>query len=199
MREFKREIYFKDGFCESAYRIYVLAHPVTGDIFYVGQTKKPLCDRLYGHITAAKGKSDKFRNEEKDKCIMDLLNAGLRPIIKEIEKIKPVSYIEFLEISEREVAWMKILKERGCLVLNVIGLRIPQLNAKYLIYLEQLENKSVDIKYYYCGIDKNGEKLYHKERIIRDGGYWIEDRVPIVNSYNPFSNPIFRKKMGLEA
>lgn len=197
MKHFTEDTYAKNGYFDKEYRIYGIKHPTTDEIFYVGQTRKPLSDRLHGHIKAAQGKFEKFKNEQKDAYILNIIKGGLRPKMICLEKIKPKSFIDFLEITEREVQWMKTLKKDGHKLLNIIGLKIPHLNAKYLIYLEQLEEMSVDKKYYYCGEDGNGNDLYDKNRILKDGGVWVDDKIPIINKYNPFENERFLKKMGI--
>lgn len=195
MKAYTKENYHGDGF-QVKERIYVLKNRLTNEIFYIGRTKKPLTDRLHGHISAAKGKSDKFTNAIKDEYIRNLINNGNKPCIEAIEVIIPISFIEYLEIAERELYWMRHFQDAGCLVMNIIGLRIPQPNAKYLWYLEMISKKSVPAEYYYCGKDKYGNNLYHKERILADGLQWIED-LPIKEQYNPYNNWRWKLKVGL--
>lgn len=197
MREYTKEIYFKDGF-QVKERIYVLKNPMTNEIFYIGRTKKPLSDRLHGHISAAKGKSDKFTNAIKDAYIRDLIKSGVKPKIGGIETIIPISYIEYLEIAEREIYWMRHFQEKGCLIMNIIGLRISQPNAKYLWYLEMKRKKSVPNEYYFCGTDIAGVNLYDKERLLSDGMYWYEDAKEYTERYNPYNNWRWKLKVGLQ-
>lgn len=197
MKAYTKESYFKGGF-QVMERIYVLRHPETRDVFYIGKTKKPLSDRLHGHISAAKGKSEKFRNTIKDEYIMGILATGKKPLIETVEKIVPISFIESLEIAEREIYWMKHFQSRGYSIMNIMGLKVIQPNAKYLFYLESKEKGSVPAEYYFCGYDKEGNGLYHKERILIDGLYWAEPIPVITKEYNPYNNPIWRKKMGIE-
>lgn len=200
MKAFTKESYFEGGYQVSE-RIYVLKHPDNQQIFYIGRTRKPLCDRLHGHIQAAKGKHDKFTNSIKDEYIRGILATGKKPLIETVEKITPISYIEFLEIAEREIHWMKHFKERGCMVMNIIGLKVPQPNAKYLWYLDCKEKRSVPAEYYFCGRDRSGNALYHKERVLTDGLQWIDDPPPTppTPKYNPFLNQRWRMKVGLDS
>jgi hypothetical protein len=177
MKVYTKENYHSGGF-QDKYKIYVLKNPKTGEIFYVGQTRKPLTDRLWGHIAAAKGKSEKFRNEIKDAYILEMLQGGGRPVIESVETIIPISYIGQLEIPEKEIAWMNKLKMEGHDLLNIMGLRVKQPNAKYILYLEALEKKSVPAKYYYSGKDIIGEPLYHRERILADGLSFGDEPAP---------------------
>lgn len=195
MIEYTKSNYFSDGF-QVKERIYVLKNRITNEIFYIGRTKKPLCDRLHGHISAAKGKSDKFTNAIKDEYIRQLLSSGNKPKIEEVETIVPISYIEYLEIAERELYWMKYFKDQGCLIMNIIGLRIPQPNAKYLWYLEMKQKGRVPLDYYFCGKDKYGNSLYHKDRMVSDGMNWIEENK---STYNPYDNWRWKLKVGITA
>jgi len=131
-----------------------------------------------------------------------LIASGNKPTIEPLETITPISFIEFLEIAEREIYWMKYFKENGSAVMNIMGLKIVQPNAKYLWYLDCKERGvGIPVEYYYCGKDKDGNSLYHKERIISDGMKWEDDiePKPPIHKYNPFNNPIWMKKMGLTA
>lgn len=196
MIEYTKENYFEGGF-QVKERIYVLKNRLTDEIFYIGRTKKPLTDRLHGHISAAKGKSDKFTNAIKDEYIRQLIKKDNKPKIEEIEVITPISYIEYLEIAEKELFWMRYFKEKGCLIMNIIGLRIPQPNAKYLWYLETKEKWSVPIEYYFCGRDVRGQNLYHKKRMIEDGMGWTEEPIIVRDNYNPYNNWRWKLKVGL--
>jgi len=196
MKAYSKEEYFEGGY-QITERIYILKDPRTESVFYIGKTKKPPCDRLHGHIAAAKNKNGKFRNNIKDALIREIIASGSKPTITMIESLTPISYIEYLEIPEREIYWMKKFKEEGHPLMNIMGLRIPQPNSEYLWYLECRARRSVPEKYYYCGKDKDGNSLYDKERMINDGLEWIQESVTVKKSYNPYNNSIWRKKMGL--
>lgn len=198
MKAYTKESYFTGGF-QVTERIYTLSHPTTKEIFYIGKTKKPLSDRLWGHIAAARKKGDKFRNCIKDEHILALIASGDKPKIETIESITPISYIEYLEIAEREIYWMKQFHEKGHPIMNIMGLKITQPNAKYLWYLETKSKGSVSADYYYCGKDITGVSLFHKERILADGLKWEDDPLPepIKKRYNPYNNPFWMKKMGI--
>lgn len=175
--------------------IYTLVNPELNEIFYIGRTKKPLSDRLWGHIAAAKKKGEKFTNTIKDSLIRDLLSKNLRPKIVKVETILPLCLIEYLEIAEREIYWMKYFKDKGCGIMNIMGLHIIQPNAEYLWYTQCLKKGEVPLKYYYIGEDNDGNKLYHKQRMLQDGQQWSDDIIK--QEYNPFKNALFLKKMGI--
>jgi group I intron endonuclease len=74
--------------------IYTLEDPTTGEIRYVGKTKLKLSKRLQGHLGLAKRQGKKHYVS----CwIKNLLNAGVSPIIKELD-IVPDSEWEFWEV-----------------------------------------------------------------------------------------------------
>ena len=197
MKAYRPELYHSGGY-RTTERIYTLTDPRSNTIFYIGKTRKPPADRLWGHIAAARKKGGKFRNNIKDALILEILASGKKPFITMIETISSVSYIEYLEIPEREIYWMKKFKKEGHPLMNIMGLRIPQPNSEYLWYLECKEKGSVPAKYYFCGKDKDGDSLYHKERILADGMAWKEEQ-PVLSEkrYNPYDNPTWRIKMGL--
>ena len=61
--------------------IYVLECPITNEVRYIGKTIN-LLDRLRGHI-----KTSKKLKTHKDKWVNNLINEGLKPIIKEIDYV----------------------------------------------------------------------------------------------------------------
>ena len=63
--------------------IYVLKHPDTKEIRYVGKTIRSLSRRLGNHITNAKGSK---HNKHLSNWILSILNDNKRPIIELIEK-----------------------------------------------------------------------------------------------------------------
>lgn len=73
--------------------IYSLAHPQTGEVRYVGITKKDIKLRLIGHIYESK----KGGTTRKCNWIKSLLNNGLRPIIEAIDIVHESEW-EYWEI-----------------------------------------------------------------------------------------------------
>jgi len=98
--------------------IYTLEDPVTKDIKYVGITSDTLKSRLDGHI-----KSSKYRKRKavsgKERWILDLLEKGLKPVIKELETLE--DSFDFIQ-SYIEVYWIWQLKSWGFDLLNIAGL-----------------------------------------------------------------------------
>lgn len=64
-------------------KIYVLKHPDTLEIRYVGKTVRSLSRRLGNHIANAKGNK---HNKHLSNWILSILNTGKRPIIELIEE-----------------------------------------------------------------------------------------------------------------
>jgi len=75
-------------------RIYMLVDPRTNTVRYVGQTSRTLEARLEDHL---KG----YKASQKDKWIVELVAAGMRPRIELIEDATEV------EANEREVMWIE--------------------------------------------------------------------------------------------
>ena len=71
-------------------KIYVLKHPDTLEIRYVGKTVRRLCERIGNHIT----------NANLSNWILKLLSEGKRPIIELIEECEPSVW------QEREKYWI---------------------------------------------------------------------------------------------
>ena len=161
-----------DGISRLQYRdthhIYVIKHPITHRIFYVGQTRMEPEYRLKGHIYESKREKV---DSEKCKLIRDILDLGIRPIIESIEKIETFSYLDTLEVNLREKFWIDYYQSIGCNLLNIVGIKTRML-PEYETYEHHLKEGSVPTKYYYCGSDHRGNHFYDKQRIIADGLVW---------------------------
>lgn len=64
-------------------RIYVLKHPATNEIRYVGVTTRTIKERLYGHLYDAR----KGKQRHVCKWIKSLLDNGLFPLIEQIDDV----------------------------------------------------------------------------------------------------------------
>ncbi len=84
--------------------IYVLKHPVSGDVKYVGYTLYPT-RRLRTHISGSHSKRTK-----KEKWIAGLLSEGLEPVMEILEQSK------LPDIRERY--WIKLYREQGAVLVN---------------------------------------------------------------------------------
>lgn len=78
-------------------KIYVLKHPVTLEIRYVGKTVRSLSRRLGNHIANAKGNR---HNRHLSNWILSILKSGKRPIIELIEEC------DYNVWKEREKYWI---------------------------------------------------------------------------------------------
>jgi|SRR5579859_3111724 len=96
------------------YHIYVLRHPETEHVFYVGQTRRRIYERYLEHIDL------KNKNQEKNELISDLLNRGLLP------KLQIVDHIEMEHppingnnpVLELERAWISFYTDFGYILTN---------------------------------------------------------------------------------
>lgn len=86
---------------------YYLKHPITDEIRYIGQTKRPK-DRLHAHIyNARKGHEDNWRAN----WIRSLLNEGLKPKMEIIEEVEfPDNDYEAVGKRERELIEQHFVK-----------------------------------------------------------------------------------------
>lgn len=169
------------------YHVYVLKDPFSLEIRYVGQTKYEPKYRLNGHIAEAKNENN---NSEKCLWIRSLLAENKKPTIETIEIIEAFNYLDSLEIDAKELFWIKHYSKNGCNLLNINGL-LKKWSSEYDDYLWHLAQRSVPSKFYYCGIDKYGDHVYDKERIIADGLDWrgYQKELPPPPPEEPFIDP----------
>ena len=66
-------------------KIYGLFHPINGDIFYVGATRKSLKERLGGHLSA-KAYSERGISKKRKDLIDSIKKLGETPIIKILQE-----------------------------------------------------------------------------------------------------------------
>ena len=81
--------------------IYGLFDPRDDKIKYIGYTSTTLALRLQNHYSEAFSLTSFRRNSFKNKWIRELKELGIRPLIKEIEKV------DFSERKEKEIYWIK--------------------------------------------------------------------------------------------
>lgn len=159
----------------ATYHIYVLKHPVTNEIFYVGKTTKDLRTRLSGHL------SDSGDGSEKGTYIKTIFETGEKPIIEAVETLHGTCYLDKMKFSEREYYWMKYFKDKGCPLTNRIGLEENAGSNEYQAYLKTVARRETSWHYYYVGKTKFGVEVYDEERINEDGFTMPEDK----GSMNP--------------
>ncbi len=124
-------------------RIYQLINPINNSIFYVGKTIGSLRTRLTAHL------GDNI-NIGKTSIIKEIVSAGLKPKIEEIEKIECSSETEETAALERELFWITTLRERGCVLCNVITVTNPEnlrLAHEYSKQIEQPKGKNTSIRF----------------------------------------------------
>ena len=85
--------------------IYVLKDPETGEVRYVGKTKRSLRVRLDGHLLS---KSNDYRS----RWIESLKNKNLSPTIESIELVSDETW------AERETFWIRHYKKLGAKLTN---------------------------------------------------------------------------------
>jgi len=201
MKEYTPESYYKGGVCGTTYYIYALQNPIDGNIFYVGMTKMDIKSRYIAHISESRIKNDEHKNKDKNSLIQSIIKENKKPILHLIETIECICRIDEIEVPMKEINWMRFFTEMGHNLVNKVGLTKAFEPIGYKSYLNQLKSgNGVPRWYYSCGYDKNGVELFSKQRIIKDGLYWEEEKEEIKVEkayYNPFNNPIWMKKMGL--
>lgn len=188
MLAYKENLQLSDSLI-AIYKIYVLKHPDSKDIFYVGITGNELKYRLSGHIGDA-GQSGTGKNSAKGEYIRLILAAGKRPLIEEIEAINGRCYLDKIFALQRELHWMKHYKELGCNLTNSAGLESDGKYKFYQGYLASIQKGETSWHYYYCGKTRDGLSVYDKDRITADGFVFPEPPQP-KESYNPWKNPRF--------
>ena len=154
------------------YRIYVLKHPVTQEVFYVGRTQKELKERLTGHLSSLNSNGS---NQTKNDYIKGLLAFGNPPIIEEIEIIYGTCRLHDLFTSFREFHWMLYYKEQGAPLTNHLGIKTDAICAPYENYVAGVKNKKGDYSYYYCGSTPEGQEVYDAEKMSDDGFVFEEE------------------------
>lgn len=87
--------------------IYTLTHPITGLIFYVGQTTMPLRQRLICHWTVKAKMSDRY-----EIIMNDLRLKGIRPTIE------PVDTCEYSKKRDIECFWVQTISGWGFDLVN---------------------------------------------------------------------------------
>jgi hypothetical protein len=110
------------------YKIYVLKHPITDEIRYVGRTSYSLEQRLKGHLSHCKGGSTVYRCN----WINSLLKEGLVPKIELID-----TYESWEESGKEEINLIRKLKSEGIKLINTteggdgnLGCRIKQFDKE---------------------------------------------------------------------
>ena len=87
---------------EAQVKIYTLAHPVTGEVKYIGKTKRTLKERVSGHLSI-----DKKEKSARVKWIKELKAQGLRP------KAEVLEYCPKSDWERTEDFWINQFKAWG--------------------------------------------------------------------------------------
>lgn len=180
----------------ATYQIYVLKHPETEKIFYVGQTTKELKMRMTGHMSDVNGCKDRI-GSAKVEFIKKIIQEGGKPIIEAIETIRGTCYIDKALAIERELYWMKYYTDAGEPITNTSGMQTDGTHRLYQGYLASLKRGETHWHYYICGRTRKGEDVYDRDRLISDGFVFPNQRPVRETLYNPMENVLFLAKMGL--
>lgn len=181
----------------ASYKIYVLKHPETKEVFYVGQTVQDLDTRLTGHLGSSES------NKQKVEFLKGLVALGLKPVIQEIETIHATCYIDKYLVNERELYWIRYYKSIGCKLLNAAGISPYAKSTEYHDYLSSIRKGETQWRYYYCGRTISGIEVYDEKKLNADG-FQFPDSIKIENNYtplfgkpkyNPWDNPRFLKNI----
>lgn len=136
------------------YCVYKLINPITGIIFYVGVTSKPLEVRLYGHISEA---LVNYSSPKKGSIIREIVKNGYSPVIEAIEEFNGSNLDELCSIAmEREKYWIMHLIESGHPLTNRVS------KAKLLM------NNTQRLKTINSGEGSNTEETKEKIEIVKE-------------------------------
>lgn len=94
---------------EITHRIYVLMHPLSKNVIYVGCTERPLEVRLRYHIIAAYKEAGSMK---KHGFIREMVNAGIYPTIHLVEEVVTKKLKEISKVREIEKFWVSDFSER---------------------------------------------------------------------------------------
>jgi hypothetical protein len=86
-------------------KIYTLAHPVTGEIRYIGKTHFGLNERLAKHLIT-------YERNHRANWIRNIVNQGMKPIIELLEVIDNENWIS------AEIYWIEQFRNWGFRLLN---------------------------------------------------------------------------------
>ena len=110
------------------YKIYGLIDPRTDDVMYIGKTKNYLCKRLQIHLNGVRRIG---HTSEKDKWIKELLELGMKPIIKDF-------HIYIKDYNEAKLCEQKYIEQFGKLNHNrSVGLEKVRSRKNYKMTTEQ--------------------------------------------------------------
>ena len=176
----------KDSFVNT-YTVYYLKNPINDEIFYVGITTKILKYRLNGHMAITKPNPSR-----KDLYIAEIVKAGQRPLIEEIEVLPAVCYAHKMYAFHREQYWISYYKGVNP---NLTNGKQPT-STEYDIYKRVIESGQTEWRYYLCGKTPTGQNVYDIEHFTQDG-FSLPKPPPAIelNSYNPFENQRFLEKL----
>ncbi len=143
----------KDINCRTS--IYVLKHPITKEIRYVGKTIRPIQERLKEHIYLGK---TSVKLNHRINWTRSLLNEGLTPEIEEID------FCPWCESQSKEIYYIKFYKDLGCDLVNetdggegCLGLKYSEVRRKE--EKERIREKLPEI--YQCEENGNIIKLWN--------------------------------------
>lgn len=122
--------------------IYVLKHPITDEIRYVGKTVKLLHERLHNHIYEA---TKRYKPNYRCNWIKSLVNQGLKPLIEEIDNCT------WENSSELEIYYIQYYKSIGCKLINLTN------GGEGILGLKYTEQRINNLK---KALRKNSKKVY---------------------------------------
>jgi hypothetical protein len=146
------------------YKIYVLKNPISGEVFYVGQTLQELQTRLAGHIHES-GDVNAAKNE----YIKGLIRNGSKPTIETIEAIQATCLIDKSLVNEREIYWIKYYKSIGVKLYNIANTHDEAECRDYKNYLRSIMAGEGSYSYYFCGTTFGGHEVYDERKMRADG------------------------------
>lgn len=160
-----------------AVKIYQLINPIDNNIFYVGKTINSLKNRLTAHLNDG-------INKEKTKVIKSIKDAGLSPLIQELEVIECSNDDEELIALERESYWVNTIKDNGNKLCNG---ELPKsqhklrLSHEYLKVATKTAPMTIRLDTDKFEFVKTREKLSTAQQVsdFLLNKYWWEWKVPV--------------------
>jgi hypothetical protein len=122
--------------------IYVLKHPLTNEIRYVGKTVKLLHKRLHNHIYEA---TKRYKPNYRCNWIKSLVNQGLKPLIEEIDNCT------WENSAKLEIHYIQYYKSIGCRLINLTD------GGEGILGLKYTEQRINNLK---NALRKNSKKVY---------------------------------------
>lgn len=194
--------------------IYKLINPLNKSVFYVGRTQRKLSFRILGHLSAGRH-PDKYPNKRHGRLISGILESGQQPIIELIQQADGInSEDDFSFACLLEKFWILKYKQMNYSLTNgPTGYTFEQIKYELnmiekkkrgrppKIVIEPFNPGNLQKEFDAVNTSASLEERIsennipeNKERILKE-----RDTVSgLPHAYNPYDNPRFKSKNGLD-